>query len=93
MAKQSELDPSGYSSVLNPNDLSRLRVWYGIPPDFDIELPRANERVDNLPPGRLAVYEEALWTGLRFPIHPFILLSFISMVYPFVPLFQTSLGL
>ena len=72
MAKQSELGPSRYCSILNPDDLSWIRIWYEIPPTFDIELPKVDDRVDNLPPSRLAVYEKAIQTGLRFLVHLFI---------------------
>lgn len=46
---------------------------YGVPEEFNLEFPKSDKRVNNLPPGRLGVYEEAFEAGLRFPIPSFLL--------------------
>ena len=47
MAEWSEVEPNTHGSILNLDDLSQIQVWYGVPLDFDLELPRADDPVDN----------------------------------------------
>lgn len=61
------------SPVMTLEDLSRVRIMYGKPPKFNLVLPRVDDRVNTPPPGRIGMYEEALRTGLRFPVHPLVL--------------------
>lgn len=57
---------------MDQEDLSYIRIVYGVPGEFELELPAPDARVDNLPLGRLRAYEEAFNVGLRFPIQQFI---------------------
>ncbi|KAG1348137.1 hypothetical protein COCNU_06G019660 [Cocos nucifera] len=54
-----------FRSILDLDDLSRIWAGYGVPLDFDLELSGAVNRIDNSPPGRLCVYEEATQVDLR----------------------------
>lgn len=65
--------PRAYQSMLVLEDLTYILVLYGIPKDFDLELPHPNTRVNSPLPGQLGVYEEAFEIGVRFSIPPFFL--------------------
>lgn len=39
-------------------DLCMIRVEFGIPSQFELELPRPQDHIDS-PPGQLGFYEEA----------------------------------
>ena len=60
-------------STLIEEELSWLKIKYTIPDEFHLLLSRAGERVQNCPPGTLAIYEEDLATGLRLPFHDLII--------------------
>lgn len=59
--------------MMDQKDLSLVRIRYRIPKDYEIELSRPDSRIDNPPPDRLGVYEEAFETRLGFPLPPFVL--------------------
>lgn len=62
--------PGTYRSVLTVDKLAKIRIQYGVPGKFDLELPNSNVWVNNLPPRRLGVSMEAFEARLRFPIPP-----------------------
>ena len=58
--ERSKVGPGTFGSVINLNDWSQIHIWYRVPPEFDLELPRASDWVNNLPLGQLGIYEEVL---------------------------------
>ena len=59
-------------STLIEEELSWFKIKYNISDEFHLWLLRAVERVQNCPPGTLAIYEEDLAAGLRFPFHDLV---------------------
>lgn len=53
--------------ILIEDDIIGYREMYGIPDEFLLHVPRAEDRVAFGPAGSLAVYEKDLHVGLRFP--------------------------
>ena len=68
-----EMGPDKYSSVLTSEDMGRIRGYYFVPVEFDLEVPGPSDRVHCPPVGWLGIYEDSLKAGLRFPIHPFVI--------------------
>lgn len=60
-----------YQSMLGPKDLTYIQVLFGIPKEFDLEVPYPNTQVNSPPPSQLGVYEEAFEMGLNFLIPSF----------------------
>lgn len=65
--------PEEHQSVLGLEDISKIWVLYKISGEFDLELLEFDARVNNLPLGRLVVYEKAFKVGLRFFLLSFLL--------------------
>ena len=64
--------PMFEESTLMEKELSWFRIKYSIPDEFQLWLPGVEEWVQNYPSGTLAIYEEDLAVGLRFPFHDLI---------------------
>lgn len=62
-----------YRSLVDQEDLSFIYVGYGIFENYEIELPRIDKWIDNPPPSRLGVYEDAFEARLRFSLVLFVL--------------------
>ena len=63
--------PALTSSTVRREDLVQLRHTFGIPPDFQLEVPLETDRVCNPPPGRVSMYLPFFVAGLRLPLFPF----------------------
>ena len=59
--------------ILDFDDLSLIRTQLGISSKFDLKLPGLSDRVYAPSLGQLRLYEKMLRTGLRLPLHPFII--------------------
>lgn len=60
------------ASEMTEVEISWLWDYYKFPDNFHVHAPRLEDRVTSSSVDRLAVYEEFLRVGLRFPLHPFI---------------------
>ena len=58
---------------LDEDTLFRFRDRFQIPDDTRIRLSRSGEKACTFNPGEVCFYEAALLSGLRFPVHPFIM--------------------
>ena len=58
---------------LDENTLFRFRDRFQIPDKTRIRLPRLGEKACAFNPGEVYFYEAAFLSGLRFPVHPFIM--------------------
>ena len=59
-----------------PDELLLIRVRYGVPPEYDLELPGPSDRASAPPPGRFYLYQEAFRAGLQLPLPPFVVALF-----------------
>ncbi|XP_073116189.1 uncharacterized protein [Elaeis guineensis] len=55
-----------------PDELLLIRVRYGVPPEYDLELPGPSDRASTPPPGRFCLYQEVFRAGLRLPLPVFV---------------------
>ena len=55
-----------------PDELLLIRVRYGVPPEYDLELPGPSDRASAPPPGRFCLYQEAFRAGLWLPLPVFV---------------------
>ena len=53
--------------------LSRFSQRFQFPARVRVHLPQPEERACHFSPGEVCFYEAAFLSGLRFPIHPFIM--------------------
>ncbi|KAG1363519.1 hypothetical protein COCNU_11G003460 [Cocos nucifera] len=83
---RSSFAPDTIPSVLTPDNLSLIRIQYGIPSEYDLELPNSNDQVNSLLIGRFCLYLKALRAGLRLPMPLFIvvLFRFLNISFTFV---------
>jgi len=58
---------------LDAEILSRFRDRFQFPERVQIRLPRKEEQVCHFSLGEVCFYEAAFQSGLRFPVHPFIM--------------------
>lgn len=72
------------ASSLTSEDLCMIRVAFGIPSKFELELSGPQDWVCSPPPGQPAFYEEAFRTRLRFFLPPFIVSLFSAFGLPLV---------
>ena len=56
---------------LTPDELLLIKVQYGVPPEYDLELPGPVNRASTPPPGCFCLYQEAFRAGLRLPLPSF----------------------
>ncbi len=63
------LGPGEVGSTLTEEELELVRSRFFFRPGFRLELAGSEGRVTRPPPGRIGVYIDALWAGLRFPFH------------------------
>ncbi|CAO2821441.1 unnamed protein product [Amaranthus hypochondriacus] len=59
-----------WSATLD-KDLSLIKTKWALPDGYSLVKPRAKESVLDVPEGCIAIYKDAMETGLRFPLHPF----------------------
>lgn len=58
---------------LDEDTLFRFKGRFQIPDETKICLPRSGEKACTFNPGEVCFYETTLLSGLRFPVHPFIM--------------------
>ncbi len=75
--------PEEVGSSLSEEELELIRSRFFFQPGFRLETAGPEDRVTQPPPGRIAVYRETLWAGLRFPAHEFV--SNLLAEYQLVP--------
>ena len=84
MADQSTVPvpPELQVSDITESEVLWLQDHFQFPVEYEVSVPGLEDRVVNPPDGRLAVYQDALWGGLRFPIPEFVLslLRFYNVV-------------
>ena len=61
---------------LTPDELLLIRVQYGVPPEYDLELPSPSDRASTPPPGHFCLYQEAFRAGLWLPLPSFVVALF-----------------
>ncbi len=77
------LGPEEVGSSLSGEELELICSRFFFQPGFRLETAGPGDRVTQPPPGRIAVYRETLWAGLRFPVHEFV--SDLLAEYQLVP--------
>lgn len=68
--------PESIPSVVTPDDLSLIRIQYGIPNEFDLQAPGSGGRASSPPSGWFCLYLETLRAGLRLPLPAFVVTLF-----------------
>ena len=68
--------PDAIPYSLTPDELLLIKDQYGVPPEYDLELPDLVDRTSTLPLGRFCLYQEAFRVGLRLPLPPFVVALF-----------------
>ena len=68
-------------------ELLLIRVQYGVPPEYDLELPGPSDRASTPPSGRFCLYQEAFRAGLRLPLP-----SFVVALFRFLDIFLASVA-
>ena len=61
---------------LTPDELLLIRVQYGVPLEYDLELPGPSDRASTPPPGHFCLYQEAFRAGLQLLLPPFVVALF-----------------
>lgn len=74
----------GYRSFIDKEDLSLVYIGHCVLEDFEIELSGPESWIDNPPPSRFGINEEAFKVGRRFPLPPFVLKLLRSYQYHYV---------
>ena len=79
---------SAISCTLTPDDLSLIRMHYGVPLEYELELPRPNDRACSPLSDRFCLYLEALHARLKLPLPSFVvaLFHFLNISLAFVVL-------
>ena len=68
--------PDTIPSSLTPEELSLIRIQYGVPPEYELELPGPTGQASAPPPGCFCLYQEAFRAGLRLLLPPFVIILF-----------------
>ena len=64
--------PGAIPCSSTPDELLLIRARYGVPSEYDLELPGPSDRASAPPPGRFCLYQEAFRAGLRLPLPAFV---------------------
>ena len=74
MADQSTVPvpPELQASDITESEVLWLQDHFQFSVEYEVSVPGPEDRVVNPPDGRLAVYQDALWGGLRFRIPEFV---------------------
>ncbi len=64
--------PNDFGSTMTEVEVEIAEEWFFPRRGFRLEPAGPGDRVSNPPKGRIGVYREALWAGLRFPLHGFL---------------------
>ena len=78
----SPLPPESQASDITESEVLWLQDHFQFPVEYEVSVPGPEGRVVSPPDGRLAIYQDSLWRGLRFPIPEFVrsLLRFYNVV-------------
>ena len=68
--------PDTIPSSLTSDELSLIRIQYGVSPEYELELFGPTDRTSALPPGCFCLYQEAFRVGLRLSLPPFVVTLF-----------------
>ena len=79
--------PGAIPCSLTSEELLLIRVQYGVPPEYDLELPSPSDRASTPPSGRFCLYQEAFRAGLRLPLP-----SFVVALFHFLDISLTSVA-
>ena len=77
--------PDTIPGSLTPDELSLIRIQYGVPPEYELELPEPTDRASAPPPDCFYLYQEAFRTRLRLPLP-----SFVVALFRFLNIFLAS---
>ena len=74
MADQSTvpLPPESQASDITEFEVFWPQNHFQFPLEYEVSVSGLEDRVVNPPDGRLAIYQDALWGSLRFPISKFV---------------------
>ena len=64
--------PELQASDITESEVLWLQDHFQFPVEYVVSVPGPKDRVVNPPDGRLAIYQDALWGGLQFPIPEFV---------------------
>lgn len=67
-----EFDSFRFPSIMKKSDVKKIAKKYGFPSEVKIRVPNPGDRTCNWDPENLFVYKEAIFSGFRFPTHPFV---------------------
>ena len=68
--------PGTIPCSLTPEELSLIRIQYGVLPEYELGLPEPIDRASAPPPGCFCLYQEAFRTRLRLSLLPFVIALF-----------------
>ena len=68
--------PDTISSSLTSDELSLIRIQYGVPSEYELELPGPTDWASAPPPGCFCLYQEAFRAGLQLPLSSFVVALF-----------------
>lgn len=79
--EEGDFDLANIQLKITEMDLVKLHCNFPIPPAFQLEVPREQDRAYKMPSGRLCLYKESFKAGMRLPLHPFFIafLRFFSV--------------
>ena len=66
------LPPESQVSDITESEVLWLQSHFQFPIEYEVSVSGPEDRVVNPPDGRLAIYQDALWGGLRFSIPEFV---------------------
>ncbi|XP_038988621.1 uncharacterized protein LOC120112805 [Phoenix dactylifera] len=64
--------PDEVGSTMSGEEVEMAEEWFFPRWGFHLEPVGSEDRITRPPPGRIRVYLETLWAGLRFPLHGFV---------------------
>ena len=68
----SPLPPESQASDITESEVLWLQDHFQFPVEYEVSVPGPEYRVVRPPDGRLVIYQDYLWGGLRFPISEFV---------------------
>ena len=68
----SPLPPELQASDISESEVLWLQSHFQFPLEYEVSVPGLEDTVVRPPDGRLAVYQDFLWGGLRFPVPEFV---------------------
>ena len=73
---RSAFAPGAIPCSLISEEFLLIRVQYGVPPEYDLELPGPSDRASTPPSGRFCLYQEAFRARPRLPLSSFVVAFF-----------------